>query len=321
MGILLVNEYGRDTREVPIHQSPVRIGRDPRGEVVLGDVGVSRAHARILCGEKDIVLEDLGSTNGTLVNDRKIGSRERCSLRHGDIIRVGRSVIQLLIRISRRISGKLAWGKGPRCAEVKEDSAASPCLFHLDGFEALLLVVPERGAVTRHVLRSDRVRIGRSPESDIVTGDPSVSEHHAEIVYNKEGFHLVDRDSGTGTYLDGVPVRTASLESRSYIRFGKLKALFVVREEGRDPPDASFNVRDRLMGLYPDRADAVMKAFRDCREGALNFAEELIVRGVLDPEEWWDVARGSPDDGASRRAGWLSRLSFWRRQEPGTAPQ
>jgi pSer/pThr/pTyr-binding forkhead associated (FHA) protein len=306
MGILLVNEYGRDTREVPIRQSHVRIGRDPRGEVVLGDVGVSRAHARILCAETEIVLEDLGSTNGTLVNDRKIGAKEKCPLRHGDIIRVGRSVIQLLMRISRRISGKLAWGKVPRRAEGNEGSAASPRLFQLEGLEPLLLLVPDRGVVARHPLSSDRVRIGRSPESDIAAGDPSLSEHHAEIVYNKQGFHLVDSGSGTGTYLDGLPVRAAPLKSGSYLRFGKLKALFVVHEEGKDPPSASFDVRDRLMGLYPDRADAVMKAFRDCREGALDFGEELIVRGVLDPEEWWDVARACPAERPSRRARWLS---------------
>jgi pSer/pThr/pTyr-binding forkhead associated (FHA) protein len=326
MGILLVNEYGRDTREVPIRQDLVRIGRDPRGEVVLGDAGVSRAHARILCGGGEVLVEDLGSRNGTLVNDRKLGAREPFPLRHGDIVRVGRSVIQLILRISRKITGRPPRDREARPREIDRDiegegeegRAPARSLFHLRGLEPRLLVVPTRGMVSSHELHSDRVRIGRGSDEDIVLDDPTVSERHAEIVYTSDGFHVVDRDSAAGTFLDGAPVRVSPLGNRGYLRFGKLKALFVVRERGKEPPEAGYGLRDRLIERHPERAAEIQGAFRHSREGSVDFAEELIRRGALDPEEWWDASRDASRGfreetlGDSRR--WISLLAGWARR-------
>lgn len=48
------------------------IGRAPDNDLVLDDVQVSRYHARLLRRGDDVILEDLGSTNSTLVNGRRI---------------------------------------------------------------------------------------------------------------------------------------------------------------------------------------------------------------------------------------------------------
>jgi len=55
------------------------------------DLGVSRRHAVILREEENrFSVEDLGSTNGTIVNREKIQPGERTSLKEGDIIFLGR---------------------------------------------------------------------------------------------------------------------------------------------------------------------------------------------------------------------------------------
>jgi DNA-binding winged helix-turn-helix (wHTH) protein len=63
------------------------IGRDPDSAVWVDSPVVSRRHARIVIGAASVTIEDLGSHNGTYVND------ERCDaprlLAHGDRIRVG----------------------------------------------------------------------------------------------------------------------------------------------------------------------------------------------------------------------------------------
>ena len=63
------------------------IGRDPDSAVWVDAPVVSRRHARIVIGAASVTIEDLGSHNGTYVND------ERCDaprpLAHGDRIRVG----------------------------------------------------------------------------------------------------------------------------------------------------------------------------------------------------------------------------------------
>jgi hypothetical protein len=63
-----------------------RIGRNEESEIVLNDPSVSRAHAVIEIGRGGANVRDLGSTNGTFVNGRRIESQ---SLREGDELRFG----------------------------------------------------------------------------------------------------------------------------------------------------------------------------------------------------------------------------------------
>lgn len=71
---------------VPL-DSTVRIGRAPGLELVIGDDFVSTSHARIVPAPGGPLLEDLGSTNGTLLNGRKVGSP--VALAPGDVIEIG----------------------------------------------------------------------------------------------------------------------------------------------------------------------------------------------------------------------------------------
>lgn len=312
MGILVINEYGKDTREFRIREDQVRIGRDPRAEVVLADQGVSRAHARIVRRGREFFLEDLGSRNGTLINDQRMPEKGARFLQSGDRVQIGRSILRFILRISRKISTGLrkarrTSGLKPTVMEGEGLDRTAMCLFRLEGLRASLLVArPGRSAV-RYQLDSDRVRIGRSPESDVVLDEPTVSAEHAEIVYNKEGFHLVDRDSTMGTFLGGSLVRVAKLAHRSFLRFGKQSALFVLHQEGEEAAEPSFRLRDHLAGLHADRAATIQEVFQECRERALDFAEELVLSGALDPEEWWvEASRFEEKSSGSRR--WISRL-------------
>ncbi|HEY6461508.1 MAG TPA: GGDEF domain-containing protein [Polyangiaceae bacterium] len=66
------------------------IGRGRESQVRIDDAGASRAHARILASEDGYDIEDMGSTNGTFVDGRRI---ERASLESGDRIHIGPSVV------------------------------------------------------------------------------------------------------------------------------------------------------------------------------------------------------------------------------------
>ncbi len=66
---------------------PVVIGRSPGADIVIGDDFVSGRHARISPQGNEAVLEDLGSTNGTILNNRRVTSPQ--ALRPGDIIDIG----------------------------------------------------------------------------------------------------------------------------------------------------------------------------------------------------------------------------------------
>jgi pSer/pThr/pTyr-binding forkhead associated (FHA) protein len=63
------------------------IGRAPRADFVVDAALVSRLHCRITAGLENLELEDLSSTNGTYVNDKRV---TRAQLVDGDRLRVGR---------------------------------------------------------------------------------------------------------------------------------------------------------------------------------------------------------------------------------------
>ena len=66
---------------------PVVIGRSPGADIVIGDDFVSGRHARVSPVGTDVVLEDLGSTNGTILNGGRV--TKATSLRPGDTIDIG----------------------------------------------------------------------------------------------------------------------------------------------------------------------------------------------------------------------------------------
>lgn len=62
------------------------IGRGSNCDIVIGDLSVSRRHARLIRRDGRWVLQDLGSTNGTHLNGTRVG---RCELRPGDELDLG----------------------------------------------------------------------------------------------------------------------------------------------------------------------------------------------------------------------------------------
>jgi DNA-binding winged helix-turn-helix (wHTH) protein len=85
----------RGRRRIPLETGETIIGRDPGAPVFLDDKSVSRRHARIVISEEGATLEDLGSKNGTYLQNAKVESR--LPLTDGDRIRVG--TVPLTIRI------------------------------------------------------------------------------------------------------------------------------------------------------------------------------------------------------------------------------
>jgi predicted component of type VI protein secretion system len=59
------------------------------------DIKCSRQHCAIECQDGQVILVDLGATNGTKLNEKKMGKNSRVPLRHGDAFRLGLSVFVL----------------------------------------------------------------------------------------------------------------------------------------------------------------------------------------------------------------------------------
>ncbi len=79
--------------EFPLDKKVIIIGRHSDSEMVLSENMISRRHARITMNGRDIILEDLGSTNGTFVNGSRI---KKIKLKIADRILVGTSIAKLI---------------------------------------------------------------------------------------------------------------------------------------------------------------------------------------------------------------------------------
>ena len=79
-----------DGKRIGLGDKPVTIGRLADCDVVLGDPNVSRHHAEVRASGDGYVVADLGSTNGTRVNDARVAEQQ---LRDGDEVRFGNTVM------------------------------------------------------------------------------------------------------------------------------------------------------------------------------------------------------------------------------------
>lgn len=76
--------------EIELKQGDTSIGRRTGNQIVIDNLAVSGSHATIFTVGEDSFIEDLNSTNGTFINNRKITKHH---LKHGDTIAVGKHTL------------------------------------------------------------------------------------------------------------------------------------------------------------------------------------------------------------------------------------
>lgn len=90
---LVIREGPGVGRDLSLGVGTCVLGRDPGADFVLDDELASRRHAQIVGRAGAWVLEDLGSTNGTLVNGRRT---TRVALADGDSIQIGGTLLRFV---------------------------------------------------------------------------------------------------------------------------------------------------------------------------------------------------------------------------------
>ena len=118
-----------------ISSSTVSIGRAPRNDVVLDDPSVSRRHARLtVLADGTTLLTDLGSQNGTFVNDQQIHNHQLCDR---DTVNLGR--FQLRYEVADE----------PPPHVIITGSRAAAQITGLISSETLLIIPPTEAGGTR----------------------------------------------------------------------------------------------------------------------------------------------------------------------------
>ena len=188
----------------------VTVGRDPTNDIVLDDASVSGYHAVLYVENDDCTLADLGSTNGSFVNGRRVTGRTRfvegdnlsfgaVNLDAGDTKRRLKStVVMPVVQIESTLTGRSG-------ATLRWVSDTRRCVFVAQGTE---------------------LQIGRAPENGLVIDSDTVSVHHASIKLSNTGAVVQDHKSINGTYVNGERVERQNLRHGDRIRFDTEEYLF-----------------------------------------------------------------------------------------------
>jgi pSer/pThr/pTyr-binding forkhead associated (FHA) protein len=91
MAKLIITDAEGATRDFPLTKERITIGRHPDNDISLNDKAVSGRHAVVITILHDSFLEDLNSTNGTLVNGKQIAKHP---LANGDTVSIGRNTLK-----------------------------------------------------------------------------------------------------------------------------------------------------------------------------------------------------------------------------------
>jgi ABC-type multidrug transport system ATPase subunit/pSer/pThr/pTyr-binding forkhead associated (FHA) protein len=190
-----------------------QVGRDPAAAVTIDDARVSWRHGVLRTDANGWIFEDLNSTNGTFVNSRRIK-------------RAG-------------IEGEIVFWLGNAEDGAQLACSVPPMLDTRTGVDRDPISVIQVPART--------LRIGRSPDNDIVLADLIVSRYHAELRSVAGGRHeIVDLGGHNGTFVNGRRITSAVLTEKDIVGIGRATFRLVGNElrEFVDTGDVSLIAQD-----------------------------------------------------------------------------
>ena len=216
---LIIQEPGQPARNVPLNPGQTTIGRDAGNAIQIQNVAVSRHHALIDQRGAEHWVTDLGSTNGTSLNARRLQAQQSRKLAHNDIIRIGDQQGNSVGLTFCALPAAQAPGGTIRLGKLSLGN------------------LPAYG-------------IGRDPANQVHLDHPSVSRQHARVEQAAGGHIIRDLGSANGTFVNGQPVRgVRTLQVGEVIQIGPFKLVYDSSGLAQYAPGGNY----RLDGLNLSR--------------------------------------------------------------------
>jgi len=196
-------------REYPIRPGSNSIGRE--GDIALPDPKVSRRHAEIAYEGDQITLTDVGSTNGTKVNDEPISGPT--VLAEGDRVSFGGVELRLQMPGGAPSGATVTLPSNKTAAMAAPPVIEAPAAFWV-------------GEGLRVPLGLGEHTFGRKADNAIVIADPYVSGRHGVVSVSEDGVTLTDTGSTNGTLVNGdklAPNAAVVITAETVIRLGNLE--------------------------------------------------------------------------------------------------
>ncbi|MEN9481872.1 MAG: hypothetical protein RLZZ298_3267 [Pseudomonadota bacterium] len=102
MAKLILSMDGLVLKEIPLNKERITIGRKPHNDIQIDNLAISGEHAAIVTILTDSFLEDMNSTNGTLVNGQAI---KKHFLRNMDVVELGKYKLKYMSDVAGSAQG------------------------------------------------------------------------------------------------------------------------------------------------------------------------------------------------------------------------
>lgn len=188
-------------QELLLHEGDTaEVGRDEGNDLILPSKKISRKHAVISWRNNHFEIQDLGSMNGTSVNETPVDNQP-CALKDGDRV------------FFDTIETRFIEHKQPQTPEKKSD--VQQTIIMKLGTQPSLVISTGPGEGRRILLREGVMTVGRatarSENWDIALQDRSVSRPHARIENKQGSVTYTDMGSANGTLHNGQPLTGSAI--------------------------------------------------------------------------------------------------------------
>jgi pSer/pThr/pTyr-binding forkhead associated (FHA) protein len=132
MAKMILSMDGLVLKEIPLVKERMTLGRKPHNDIQIDNLAISGEHAAIVTILNDSFLEDLNSTNGTLVNGQPV---KKHFLKNGDVVELGKYKLKYIAEQAAQVTDAADFEKTmvlrpnmvrPAPAEASPPPAAAP---------------------------------------------------------------------------------------------------------------------------------------------------------------------------------------------------
>jgi pSer/pThr/pTyr-binding forkhead associated (FHA) protein len=236
-------------KEIPLTQGTATIGRLPDNTLQIDNLAVSGHHAKVYWNDGRYVIEDLGSLNGTYVNNKRVG---QATLIHGDQVLIGKHVVEF------KNEGSLALGAsvpkaGPAAPKldatvvldtrqaqgmIAEKGAPAPAARSVTGAPVpakerigLLEVLEGKTDQTRYILTGKMTMIGKSNMATVKLKGLFAPTTAALISKRENKYFIAPSEQKIKLKVNGEgSPNLRELNAGDVIEVGKFKAVFSFQE-------------------------------------------------------------------------------------------
>jgi len=266
---LIIEQGSTPGLEIELVKDEFFIGRIEGNDLVVPEPSVSRRHARIIQQDHQILLEDLGSSNGTYINGQRLSVPTL--LKSGDSFTLGQATrlkfqappppvleyeaqtmvneepASLAVALKKTI--EISYDRIPEVTIAQTDLATGP---EEQAPQILITVAGE--ATQTFLLKDQHVTIGRGSDNDIIILSKIVSSHHAVLDWSNGIYYFNPLPGVTNpVYYDGTPLTgPVALKNGSMLRIGGLDPGLMVTIEYHIPggfqetPPIQFNEKNEV---------------------------------------------------------------------------